>query len=97
MTGVKVERDDAIMAVNSLASRASAVRLLRVVWRALLDGAAMYGAAIHGYSNTEDFRSDIARLTDNECASGSGYRSAPPRGSETGWPRGKSRYWNAQP
>jgi hypothetical protein len=66
MTGIKIEHDDAIMAGGIPASRGPAMRLLLVIWSALVDGAAMYGAAVHGYYSPEHFRSDGARPTDNE-------------------------------
>jgi len=66
MTGVNVKRDD--VTGDTLATQGPAMRLLRVVWSALLDGAAMYGAAIHGYPNPEHFQSDVAsrRTTDEQ-------------------------------
>ena len=66
MAVVKVKRHDAIMAGGMPASRGPAVRLLLVIWSALVDGAAMYGAAVHGYPNPEHLRSDVVRPTDNE-------------------------------
>jgi hypothetical protein len=66
MTGVNIEHDDATMARDASVSLGLAVRLLRVVWGALLDGAAMYGAAVHGYSNPDDLQYDVIRPTDNE-------------------------------
>ena len=61
-----IKRDDATMAGDVVTSKGPAMRLLRVVWSALLEGAAVYGAAVHGYPNPDDLRSDVARLTDNE-------------------------------
>jgi len=66
MTGVNIGRDDATMARDAPAPQGLVARLLRVVWSPLLDAAAMYGAAVHGYQNPDDFEFDVARLTDNE-------------------------------
>jgi len=46
MTGVTIERDDEAMARDVPVSQGLAVRLPRVVWSALLDGAAKHGAAM---------------------------------------------------
>jgi len=43
-----------------------AMSLLRGVWRAFLDGAAMYGAAFHGYPIFDDLKSDAAGEADNQ-------------------------------
>ena len=66
VTGVNIKLDDATMAGDALASKGPTRRLLRAVWSALLDGAAMYGAAVHGYPNPDHIRSDVAHPTDNE-------------------------------
>ncbi len=41
-------------------------RVLRYLWRSFLEGAAMYGAAMHGWPNPEYLRSDVARQSDKE-------------------------------
>lgn len=55
-----------IIVERSAMSGRSARGILRCIWAAFLDGAAMYGAAMHGWPNLEYFRSDIARQSDNE-------------------------------
>jgi len=60
VTDVNIEHDDATITGDAPASWGPAVRLLRVVWSALRDGAAMHGAAVHGYPH------DVIRLPDNE-------------------------------
>jgi hypothetical protein len=65
MTGVNIEHDDPTTG-HAPASQRFAVRLLRAVWSALVDGAAMYGAAVHGYRSPDGFQYDVVPPTDNE-------------------------------
>jgi hypothetical protein len=41
-------------------------RILRLLWRSFVDGAAMYGAAMHGYPNPEHLQSVMTPDDDNE-------------------------------
>ena len=40
--------------------------LLRLLWRSFVDGAAMYGAAIHGWPDLEYFQYVMTRQEDSE-------------------------------
>jgi len=59
------ELNETIRREHEDTTRFTAMRVLRGVWRAFLDGAAMYGAAFHGCPVLDDFSSDPAREADN--------------------------------
>ena len=58
MSGVK--RDNMIIAGRLATPGRSTRGMLRCIWRSLLEGAAMYGAAVHGRPDPEYFRSEVA-------------------------------------
>lgn len=58
--------DNAILVGRSAAPGRSARGVLRCIWRAFLDGAARYGAAMHGWPNPDYFRSDVTPQEDKE-------------------------------
>ena len=60
------ELDETKLVEQKATTGLTAMSVLRGVWRAFLDGAAMYGATFHGYPVLDDFRSDAARETDNQ-------------------------------
>ena len=41
-------------------------RMLRYLWRSFLEGAAMYGAAMHGWPKPEHFQTHVVRQVDKE-------------------------------
>jgi len=63
---INSELDETKVVEHIEATGLTAMSVLRGVWRALLDGAAMYGAAFHGCPVLDDTRSDAARETDNQ-------------------------------
>jgi len=60
------ELNETILVEQKETTGLTAMSVLMAVWRAFLDGAAMYGASFHGYRVLDDFRSDAAREASNQ-------------------------------
>jgi hypothetical protein len=60
------EYDDAIIIERFATPGGLGRGILRFLWRSCVKGAAMYGAAAHGFPDPEYFRPNVARQEDKE-------------------------------